>query len=257
MQVIPLQVFINERTIRDGQMSPAELFRLVEQTKKLPQTSAPSIQEFINLFDTPDEKIFIGISNKLSSTTPNAIIAAQNLNGPKIHIIDSLNLSTGIGLLVLKAAELRDQGMSAQEITQHIESLIPNIHTTFLIDTLDYLYKGGRCSAMQHVMGSLLKIRPVIEVRPDGTLAIKEKIGGARKKALNSMLADFKSHLPNIDLHRIFVSHTGCDADAEYIADQLCQLAPIEEICITVAGATVSSHCGPNTIGLIYLLKPN
>jgi len=106
---------------------------------------------------------------------------------------------------------------------------------------------------MEAVVGSLLKIRPVIEVRADGTLGVKDKVRGSRKKALDSMLAEFKSHLPNVDLTRVFVTHTSCDEDALFLKSELLKLAPIQEVCITIAGATVASHCGPNTIGIIFL----
>jgi len=257
IRAIPLQVYIHGRNVRDGELSLPELFGEVEQYGELPKTSAPPVGDFLEFFDTPNEIIYIGISSKLSATLPNAILAAQarDANRPPVHVIDSLNLSTGIGLLVLRAAELRDQGLSALEIKAQIEALVPKLHTTFVIDTLDYLYKGGRCSAMQHVVGSLLRIRPVIEVRPDGTLGVKEKIGGSRKKALNSMLDDFSSHLPNVDLQRVFVTHTGCDADVQYLVDELRARAQIGEICITHAGATIASHCGPDTVGILYFLK--
>jgi DegV family protein with EDD domain len=172
-----------------------------------------------------------------------------------IRLVDSKNLSSGIGLLVLKAAELRDQGLSLDEIEKEIRNTVPKVRTAFVIDTLEYLYKGGRCSAMENVMGSLLHIRPIINVRADGTLGVKEKISGSRKKALNALLADFERNKANIDMHRVFITHSGCEEDAEMLQKSLLDMAPIEEICITVAGATIASHCGPATIGILYLLK--
>jgi len=254
IRVINLNVFINGRDYKDGELTQAELFALADESGELPKTSAPSISEFVNLFDTPNDKLFIGISDKLSATLQNAIKGAEMANQP-VRIIDSMNLSTGIGLLVLKAAELRDQGRTIDEIKEIIERTVPYVRTAFVIDTLDYLYKGGRCTAMQHVVGSMLRLRPVIEVRADGTLGVKEKIGGSRKKALNSMLESFKRSLPGVDLHRVFVTHTSCEEDAEYLKAELLKLAPIEEVCITEAGATIASHCGPNTIGILYILK--
>ncbi len=257
VRAIPLHIFMDGRELMDGELPRAEFFQLCQKAPEMPKTSAPAQQEFIHFFsNTEAEKIFIGISSKLSATVPNAIIAANFLKQQNIHIVDSLNLSAGIGLLVLNAAELRDAGCGADEIVQQVNLLIPRVHTTFVIDTLDYLYKGGRCSAVELLVGSLLKIRPVIEVRPDGTLGVKEKLGGARRKALGAMVKDFESNLTNIDLHRVFITHTGCDADAEYLASELRRLAPIENLHITTAGATIASHCGPNTIGILYLQKP-
>lgn len=256
IRAIPLHIFMDGHNLLDGELPLTEFFELCQKSPEMPKTSAPAQQEFINFFSTSEtEKIFIGISSRLSATVPNAIIAANAIKQQNIHIVDSLNLSAGIGLLVLKAAELRDSGCTSDEIVQQVALLIPRVHTTFVIDTLDYLYKGGRCSAVELLVGSLLKIRPVIEVRPDGTLGVKEKLGGARKKALGAMVRDFESNLANIDLHRVFITHTGCEADADYLAGELRRLAPIENLHITTAGATIASHCGPNTIGILYLRK--
>ncbi len=252
---IPLQVFINNQNYHDGDLSLQELFSLVTQTGQLPKTSAPSIQEFVHFFERSEKSIYIGISSRLSATIQTSLLAMQELDGHQIHIVDSLNLSTGIGLLVLKAADLRDSGLPQAEITAEIHNLIPKIRTSFIIDTMDYLYKGGRCSALQAIFGSILKIRPIIEVRSDGTLGVKDKIRGMRQKALDSLLADFRANLPNIHLQRVFITHTDCPQDAAYLYDELGKIAPIQEIIITTAGATIASHCGPATIGVLYALK--
>lgn len=258
IHIVPLWVTIKEKTYRDGVdiTSPQQLFLMANATGQLPKTSAPSVGEMVTFFNgIPGDLIFISIGSKLSATNQNAIIAAQNLPDRKIRVIDSANLSTGIGLLVIKAAELRDLGKSMDEIEKEILATVPRVRTSFVIDTLDYLYKGGRCSALENIVGSLLKIRPVIEVRQDGTLGVKDKTRGARSKALASMLEACAKDLPGIDLHRIFVTHSGCDADAEAIASELAKMANIDDICITTAGATISSHCGPNTIGILYIMK--
>ncbi len=256
IRVLPLQVFINDQNFKDGEVTPQQLFKMVEEGGNLPKTAAPSIAEFADFFKTPGETIYIGISSKLSATLPNSVLALELLNGEKrVYIIDSLNLSTGIGLLVLKAADLRDAGWSAQEITDEIQRWVPKVRTSFIIDTMDYLYKGGRCTALQAIVGSVLKIRPIIEVRKDGTLGVKEKIRGGRMKGLNSMLEDFKSHLPNIDSKRAFVTHTGCDEDAAYLVEEIRKTGAVEEVLVTTAGATISSHCGPNTIGILFMVK--
>ena len=256
IEFISLAVFMDNHDYRDQvDLDTQTLFSLVEKTGDLPKTSAPPVTEFSQFLDRDGETIFIGISSKLSATVNNARLSCQNLPSRSIHIIDSLNLSSGIGLLVLKAAELRGQGYSAEYIEQVVSQAIPKVHSSFVIDTLDYLYKGGRCSAISMVVGSLLKIRPVIEVRPDGTLGVKEKITGSRKKALDSLILDIKKHLHELDPHRVFITHTGCPQDAQYLADELRKLTAIENLHITIAGATIASHCGPNTIGILYLTK--
>lgn len=256
IDVVPLGVFLNDQTYQDGvDIHIAELFHEVEKSGILPKTSAPSVAAFTEHFQGPEDTIYIGISSKLSASHQNAILAKELLKKENLFIIDSLNLSTGIGLLVLAAAEMAASGMKAAEIAVQIPALTPSVHTSFVIDTLNYLHKGGRCSGTELLIGSLLKIRPVIEVRKDGSLGVQKKISGSRKKALDSLVADFKSNLVNVNSHRIFITHTLCDTDAAYIKEEIARLGQFDEICTTVAGSTIASHCGPNTIGILYLTK--
>ncbi len=256
IHVVPLGVFIAGESYLDGvNITSPELFNLVKKTGKLPNTSAPAQGAYYEAFKPYDDIVYISISSKLSASNQNSLIAAEALSGKKIQVVDSLNLSTGIGLLVLKAAEMRDAGHSSDEIVAELIAQRDKTNTSFVVDTLDYLYMGGRCTALEMIFGSMLKIRPVIEVKPDGTLGVKEKISGVRKKSLDSMLLDFKAKLPNVDLHRVFVTHAYCDKDAQYLKEELLKLAPIEEVCITYAGATISSHCGPDCIGILFFTK--
>jgi DegV family protein with EDD domain len=255
LRTIPLHVLVGGEDHLDSNLSLDELFTSVEQTGELPKTAAPSVQEFITFFDSPDPKIYIGLSSQLSATMANARLAAEQRGEDDLHLVDSLNLSTGIGLLALKAADLRDAGWDAAAIAAEIEATRPKVRTAFVIDTMDYLYKGGRCTGLQAFVGSMLKIRPVIHVREDGSLGVLDKVRGTRKKALDSLLAGFKADLPDIDLTRVFVTHTNCEADAEYLKNGLNKLAAVENVHITVAGATIASHCGPNTIGILYIKK--
>ncbi len=254
IHVVPLGVFIDGESYLDGvSITTPELFALVKKTGKLPKTSAPAQGQFIDAFKPYNDIIYISISSKLSASYQNGLIAANALSNKKIQVVDSSNLSTGIGLLVLKAAEMRDAGKTSDEIVRVLNTTTNKVNTSFVIDTLDYLHMGGRCTAMELIIGSMLKIRPVIEVKTDGTLGVKEKISGTRKKALDSMVLDFKSKLPGIDLHRVFITHAYCEKDAEYLRSELLKLAPIEEVCFTTAGATISSHCGPDCIGILFI----
>ncbi len=256
IKIIPLNVFINEQTYKDGtEIKITQLFDYVSKTGQLPKTSAPSLIEFTQFFQNIKQGIYIGISQKLSATHDVAIQASQQLQNQDLRIIDSKNLSTGIGLLVIKAAELRDQGKSMDEIEKTILETISKIRTSFAIDTLDYLYKGGRCSAMENIVGSMLKIHPIIEVRANGTLGVKEKTSGARKKTLMAMLRNFEKEIASIDSHRVFITHTGCYEDADFLKNEILKRTQIDEIHQTLAGATIASHCGPDTIGIIYTLK--
>lgn len=254
---IPFVVTIGEESFLDGEtITTSQLFKKVTRTNLLPKSAAPSPGAYLQFFDSSNEMIYIGISSQFSAGHTIATRVAESLPQKHIHAIDSHNLSTGIALSVLTACDLRDQGCTFEEIITGVEKVIPRVHTTFVIDTLDYLYKGGRCSSMEHLMGSILKIRPIIEVKANtGTMEVKEKISGSRKKALQSMLIDFKNNLPNIDLKRVFVTHTGCDADADYLKQELLDITPIENVYITTAGCTVATHAGPDTIGILYILK--
>ncbi len=253
LDVIPLHVLVNGKDHHDNELTLNQLFTSVEATGDLPITAAPSVKEFIRFFDVPEDLVYIGLSAQLSATFQNACLAAEQLQKENLFLIDAQNLSTGIGLLVLKADDLRQDGLTAPDIAEEIKATRARVKTSFVIDTMDYLYKGGRCSGLAAFVGSMLQIRPIISVRPDGTLGVRHKVRGSRKKALDTLLSDFKTSLPGVDLTRVFVTHTGCDQDAAYLSQELTSLAAIEHVHITLAGATIASHCGPNTIGILYI----
>jgi DegV family protein with EDD domain len=256
IQVVPLSIFLNGKNYLDGkELDTVKLFELIEKTGELPKTSAPSIESFREVFSHNLEMIYISISSKLSASFQSSLLALEGSDREKKIAIDSLNLSTGIGLLVIKASELSTQGFTPTEIAEQIQQDIPKIRNAFVIDTLDYLYKGGRCSAIELLIGSILKIRPIIEVRPDGTLGVRDKIGGSRKKALSSLISEIRSKLSLIDPKRIFVTHCACSEDAEFLLSELSGMDYFNEILITEAGSTIASHCGPKTIGILYKEK--
>ncbi len=256
LEVIPLIVHLDGKSYRDGiDLSSEQLFALIEANGALPTTAAPTLGDFMTAFSGHTDGVFIGISSKLSGTVNNALLAVQAMPESRIRVVDSLTLSSAIGLLALKAADLRDAGAGAEEIQATIEALRPKVRMSFALETMRYLYLGGRCTALQSVVASMLKIRPIIAGMPDGTLGLKAKIHGARKRALEALLHDFEAALPNVDLQRVFVTHAAAAEDAAYLAEKLTALAPIQELHITTAGAVIASHCGPGTIGVLYLLK--
>jgi len=256
LQIIPLNVTIGGQTYKDGaDIDQQKLFDLVKQHNELPKTSAPSVGEFTKMFDRPGESVFVGISSKLSATVQNAILAMNSLPAGKVRVVDSLNLSTGIGLLALRAADLRDAGKSAEEIERELFGSVPKVRTSFVIDTMDFLYKGGRCTALQAIAGSVLKIHPIIEVRADGTLGVKEKARGVRMKGLQMMLDDFEAHLPELDRKRVFITSTGGAEDIDFLMGEVRRIASPEDVRVTRAGSVISSHCGPHTSGILYFVK--
>jgi len=224
LRVIPLHVLVEGIDHHDNDLTLDQLFSSTSQSGELPKTAAPSVKEFADFFDVEGPVVYIGLSSKLSATMANAQLAANQLKKPDLYVVDSLNLSTGIGLLVLKAADLRDQGKHASQIAVEIKALRPKLRTAFVIDTMDYLYKGGRCTGLQAFVGSILQIRPVIHVRQDGALGVLDKVRGSRKKALDRLLQGFAKDLPAIDLTRVFVTHTGCLEDAAYLDQSILSL---------------------------------
>ena len=256
VKIIPLSVLINESTYQDGvDIDQFKLFDLVKEHGELPKTAAPTIGAFYKLFEQADETIFIGISSKLSGTVQNASLTAKEFSDGKVRVIDSLNLSSGIGLLALAAADLRDQGLNAEEIEKEILRRIPDTRMSFMIATMDYLYKGGRCSTMESIVGSMLKIHPIIEMQSDGSLGVKDKAYGSRKKSMKLLLDDFEKHLDELDRRRVFVTHTSPDEDAQYLKEEIIRMADPQEVLITRAGSVIASHCGPGTIGILYMVK--
>jgi DegV family protein with EDD domain len=256
IKLIPLAVTLGNKVYRDGiDITTQDLFQLVDKTGTLPTTSAPSVAEFVENFNLPGQYIYLGISSKLSACCQNAFLASQESEVGRINVIDSLNLSTGIGLLALRAAEMVQTGCSIGNIISDVTNRISKVRTSFVIDKFDYLYKGGRCTAMQSIVGSILQIHPVIEVKSDGTLGIKDKVRGSRRKAIDAMFGSFVNNLPQVDLHRIFITHSGCKEDANYLEDKIRSICTPEEVCITLAGSVIASHCGPNTIGILYMLN--
>ncbi len=256
VRTIPLYVQHLGKTFRDGvDIDNQLLFTLVDQSRELPKTSAASVNDFAQAFAETDECICLTISSQLSATYQNAVIAQKQAGRSGIRVIDSLSLSTGIGLLALRAAERRDQGCSVDEIERAILELRPKVVSSFMLETLEYVYMGGRCSAIQNFASSILKIRPVLEVCPDGSLGVREKIRGTRKKGLDAMLTQLEQNLPRLDRKRIFITHTDCPEDAEYLKGEVQRIASPDELLITLAGSVIASHGGPKTIGILYLTQ--
>ena len=187
----------------------------------------------------------------MSATIQNAYIAKEEFPDGKISIIDSYNLSTGIGLLVMKACDFKNQGMDIDDISQNIRQLIPKVRSSFIIDTLEYLHLGGRLSAIQSLFGSALKIKPIIKV-VDGEMKVAQKARGSKNKVIDYMLKDVLKNAANIDPSRIFITHSQGGESVSYLKEQLSINTNIDNILITDAGCVISSHCGGNRWNIIY-----
>ncbi|WJH30357.1 DegV family protein [Paenibacillus sp. CC-CFT742] len=253
--IIPLYVVFGDESLKDGvEITPERLYERVSEDGRLPKTAAPSPADFMTAFqpyiDQGDDILYISLSSELSSTYQNALLASSEFPEGRISVVDSLNLSSGIGLLVMKAVHAAQKGQSLKEITHLVEAVKPNVRTEFVIDTLEYLHKGGRCSGMQNLIGSLLKIRPVIRVT-DGKMSPAYKVRGKREKALDQMLQNTLGEKHQIDTDLIIVVHTMAEEDALELQKSL-QEQTGGRVELTTAGCVICSHCGPKTIGIIY-----
>lgn len=257
--VVPLTVILGDKAYADGvNICPQDIFDYVAQTGILPKTSAPSIGDFEEAFsrftENGDTVIHFNISQKASSTHAYAKEAAKSFPG-KVYVVDSKALSSGQGLLVMKAADFATQGMSAEEIVEKVVALAPKVNTSFIPDTLDYLHKGGRCSAVSMYAASLLKIHPMIAM-DDGQLTVKRKYRGNMEKCLRTYINDLKADYPVYDKSRCFITHSCADRELVDLAKTLVgELFDFEEVLETVAGSVITGHCGRNTIGVLFIAE--
>ena len=256
IDLVPLYVSFGGNTYRDGvDTGPEDIFRHVEEGGPLPSTSAVNIADYQALFAelSPeyDHVLHITIGSDFSCCYQNALVAAADY--PNVHVVDSQNLTVGQGLLVLEAALAAERGASLDEILALLEALIGKVDTTFVVDKLDYLAKGGRCSSVVALGANLLKLKPCI-VLADGKMTVGKKYRGAFEKVLPDYVREQLAG-KNVGLDRVFVVHTRCDPA---IPEAICSLAReygFREVVPAVAGCTISCHCGPNTLGFIFLRK--
>lgn len=257
--IIPLHVVFDDRTYRDGvELTTPELYEQVKARNALPRTSAPSPADFLEAFEpvvrNGDKIVYISLSSVLSSTYQNAVIASKEFPEGTVEVVDSLNLCLGIGLLVLNAVEYVNQGMESAEVAAKLREDVGRVDSEFVIDTLDYLHKGGRCSGTQMVIGSLLRIHPVIRV-VDGGMIVAEKLRGKMDKVAQGLLDRTLSRKDSIDPNRVFVAHSMSPDIALWLKRELERELQIGEIPMADAGCVISSHCGPGTVGILFMHK--
>ena len=256
--ILPLTVTMGDTNHLDGvDIKADDIYAHVAQGGGLPKTSANNIGQYQEAFETYlkeyDAVIHLNISSGFSSSYQNACLAAEDFEN--VYIIDSFNLSTGHGLLVMKAAELAESGMDAAAIVEVLRETAGRVDASFILDKLEYLKMGGRCSAAAALGANLLKLKPCIEVK-DGKMGVGKKYRGAFEKCLKEYITDRLADREDLELDRIFITHSGVSEEWLKIAEEtIRELQPFKEICITRAGCTVSSHCGPDTIGVLYIRK--
>lgn len=259
---MPLHIVIGGKSYEDWvNITPEELYKIFYKTKELPHTTAGSVGEYTDFFkqyiDEDCDVVHLSLGSKLSVTHQSSVLAAQEFPG-RVYSVDTQNLSTGSGLLVIKACELRDQGLSAKEICDKVNEMVPKAHASFVLDRLDFMHAGGRCSAIAMLGANLLSLKPSIEVHNDdgGSMGVGKKYRGKYDKVLIQYMEDTLNKYENIDTDRVFITHAGANkeyVDAVYEALKAKNI--FKEIHITRASCTISSHCGPNTLGVLFMTK--
>lgn len=264
ISIIPLHIICQDEDYLDGvSMNPEQIFEWSEKNKTTPKTSAVGITEvrecIAPLVEAGNEVVCISISDELSTTGNVMRLVAEEMNEENekevVRVINSCNLSTGIGHLVIEAAILAGDGCPAKEIVEKIEKMVPLVRSSFVVDTLTYLYRGGRCSGLAAFAGSALKLHPKIVVK-NGKLDVDKKYRGSMKHVLVQYTHEMLSQLMNARTDRVFITHALCDKEiVEAVYEYISELGIFDEVIITTAGGVISSHCGPGTLGVLFVEK--
>lgn len=261
IDILPLNVLLGDKEYQDGKnITPEEIFKWADENKTTPKTSAPTMDTAVGMIKTYVEKgmevVCFCISESMSTSGNVMGMAARELEvEDKVTVIDSANLSTGVGLLVIEAAIMASEGKSSSDIKAAIEILKPKVRASFVVDTLTYLYRGGRCSATAAMAGSVLKLHPKIVVE-NGAMDATKKYRGKLAVVIMSYVKDMEEELKNARNDRVFITHSGCDRDiVEGVREYLRELGIFNEILETRAGGVVSSHCGPGTLGVLFISR--
>ena len=259
ISILPLHIVLGELEYKDGlEISPDEIYEWSNSKKEAPKTSAASIADTIDLYDQYlkefDEIVCFSISGQMSTTVNVMRMAVEELDAEeRIHIIDSENLSTGGGLLVIEAAIMAENGLSGKEIVEKIGALKPFVRSSFIVDTLTFLHRGGRCSGVAALAGGALKLHPKILVE-NGAMKPDKKYRGKMSNAILTYAKDLEPQMMNAKPDRVFITHSGCDKEIIQSVYQFVEeLGYFKEILITRAGGVISSHCGPGTLGVLFI----
>ncbi len=258
IRILPLTILLGEDSYLDGvEFRTEDIYTRYRKDGTLPKTSAPGIQQFTDFFtallDQGFEVVHLDISAELSATCNNACIAAAELEG--VYVVDSRMLSTGVGLLAIEGAECRERGMSAAEIAGHLQSLTDRVDTSFVLDTLEFMWKGGRCSGVAALGANLLHLKPALEMK-DGKLDVYKKYRGN----INAVYRQYvRERLSGKEIRpgHIFITDSGevPDDTLRELMDLVRETVPGAQVHSTKAGCTVTSHCGPKTLGVLFIRK--
>lgn len=260
ISIIPLHIVLEDKEYNDGvDINPDEIYEWSDKNNTTPKTSAVGFEDAENaikpIVDTDDEMIIFTISEKMSTTANVFCMAAEELEiEDRVSVIESANLSTGIGLLVIEAAIMAAEGKTRKEIVECIEDLKPRVRSSFVVDTLTYLHRGGRCSSVAALAGGMLKLHPKIVVENGAMLATK-KYRGKIDSVILAYVKEMEDDLKQAKKDRVFITHSGCNQETiDSVKEYLESLGQFEEILITRAGGVISSHCGPGTLGVLFIM---
>ena len=256
----PLHIILDGKDYLDNvDITPSEIFQAYYDKKILPKTAAVNIgeyQEFFKQFtDEGCEVVHINLGSALSSSHKNAVLAAEELEG--VYVVDSCNLSTGIGHIVIKAGQLIEQGLSGAEVAEQVRGMTSKVHSSFILDTLKFMAAGGRCSTVVALGANLLNLKPCIHVNnADGSMSVGKKYRGKLDKVLEQYVEEELAKYDNIDDGTIFITHSGIDKSyVELVRKTIERVHPFKEYHETIASCTISCHCGPNTLGILFMTK--
>ena len=257
IKTIPLTIVLGDDSFPDGEgFTPADIYARYELDKTLPKTAAPGVQEFLDFFEAfvneGYEIVHLDISSELSNSFNAARLAAQELDG--VYTVDSRMLSTGVGLLAIEGAELRDKGMCAKDIARRLEELTDKVDTSFVLDTLQFMWKGGRCSGVAALGANLLHLKPALHMNK-GKLEVYKKFRGSIETVYKQYIRERLSG-KTIRGGHVFITESGGVEDSviEALTRLIHECAPnVERVHHTLAGCTVSSHCGPKTLGVLFI----
>ena len=261
IEVLPLHIILGDKDYEDGRgITPDDIYRWSDASKQTPKTAAITVESAVQTFEPwladGGEVVCFAISESMSSTANAMRLAARQLNAEeRVFVIDSQNLSTGVGLLAIEAAILAGQGLAGAQIAQRMEAIKPKVRSSFVVDTLTYLHRGGRCSGAAALVGSTLKLHPKIVVQ-GGKMSPDKKYRGRTSRAIQAYVEDLHDELITARRDRVFITHSGCTAeDVAWVQSYLEALKLFGEIHITRAGGVISSHCGPGTLGVLFIAE--
>ena len=254
IHIVPFTVILGNKSGYDGEITSKEIINYVKKHDQLPKTSAVNTFQYKNHFEALlkeyDYIIHITLSSEISSAYNNAIEVAKEMKN--VYVIDSQSLSTGIALLALYARKLIDQGMEPFDIVNAVVERRSSVQASFILSRLDYLYKGGRCNSIGYLASTLLKIRPQIIVL-NGRMESKKKYVGKFDKSLIKYVNDTLEYFNNPDLENVFITSTTSTKEQNDTITKILKERGFKNVYPTNAGATITSHCGENCLGILYI----